>query len=74
MSVAIIPIVPLHTVVLPAVPDVAPVVYHQIVSVGAVFASVPVMIVIMVPVVDSNLDHLRFGLDYCPRRPDSEPR
>jgi hypothetical protein len=59
--VAIIPIVPLHPVVLLAVYDITPVVYHQVVSVGAVFASVPVVIIMMVPVVDSDLDLLSLG-------------
>jgi hypothetical protein len=32
--------------------------------VGAVLLSIPVVVVIMVPVVDSDLDLLSFGLDH----------
>lgn len=60
---AIIPIVPLHVVVLLAVYDINPVVYHQVVSIDAVFVSVPVVIVMMVPVVDSDLSLLSSGFD-----------
>lgn len=78
ISVAIIPIVPLHAVVLPCVYDITPVVYHQVMSVGAVFVSVPVVVVMMVPVVDSDLDLLSFGLDnneaWCSNRSSQEQR
>jgi len=62
--VAIIPIVPLHAVVLPGIDDITPVVYHQVMPVGVIFVSVPVVVVMMVSVVDSDLDILSFGLDY----------
>ena len=57
---AIIPIVPLHIVVLSAVDDITPVVYYQVVSVGAVFATVPVVVVMMVVVVDLDSNLLSF--------------
>ena len=60
----IIPIMPLHGVVLLAVYDVTSVVYNEVVSVGAVLMSVPVVVVMMVPVVDSYLDLLSFGFDH----------
>jgi hypothetical protein len=62
--VAIIPIVSLHAVVLSAVYDISSVVYDQVMSVGAVFVSVPVVVVMMVPVIDSDLDLLSFGFDH----------
>jgi hypothetical protein len=64
IGVAIIPIVPLYAVMLPRIDDITPVVYHQVMPVGVVFVSVPVVVVMMVPVVDSDLDVLSFGLDY----------
>jgi hypothetical protein len=70
---AIIPIVPLHFMVLSAVDDISPVVCHQVVSVGAVFASVPFVIVVMVSVVysDTNLLSFRFYKGRCSNRGNS---
>ncbi len=64
MTVAPIPVVPLHSVVLPVVLTITPVLFHQIMSVGAIFVSVPVVIVMMVSVVDSHLDFLSFGFNH----------
>ena len=61
---AVIPVAPLYAVVLPFVNDITPVMYHQVMSVGAIFVSVPVVVVMMVPVVNSDLDFLSFGLDH----------
>ena len=60
---AITPVVVLHAVVLSAVYDIGSVVYHQVMSVDAVFVSVPVVVVMVMPIVDSNLDLLSFGFD-----------
>ena len=57
---AIIPIVPLHFVVLSAVDDISSVLCHQVVPVGAIFASVPIVVVMMVAVVDSDSNLLSF--------------
>jgi hypothetical protein len=64
ISVTIIPIIPLHVVVLPAVDDISSVVHHQVVSVGAIFVSIPVVIIMVVPVINSDLDLLSFGFDH----------
>jgi hypothetical protein len=56
MTVAPIPIVSLHSVVLPVVRAITPVLFYEVTSVGAVFAVVPVMIIAVVPIVDSHLD------------------
>jgi hypothetical protein len=64
ISVTVIPIIPLHVVVLPAVDDISSVVHHQVMSVGAIFVSVPVVIIMVVPVIDSDLDLLSFGFDH----------
>jgi len=61
--VAITPIMVLNAVVLSAVDDIRSVVYHQVMSVDVVFVSVPVMVVMVMPIVDSNLDLLSSGFD-----------
>jgi len=53
--VAPVPIVPLHSVVLSLVRAITPVLFRQVTSVGAVFAIVPVMVIAVVPIVDSHL-------------------
>ena len=63
IRVTIIPIVVLYAVVLSAVYDIGPVVYDQVMSVGAVFVSVPVVIIMVVPIVDSYLNLLSFGFE-----------
>ena len=55
MTVAPIPIVPLHSVMLPVVLTITPVPFCQVTPVGAVFAVVPVMVIMVVPIVDSDL-------------------
>jgi len=63
VTVAPIPIVSLHSVVLPLVRAITPVPFHKVTSVGAVFAVVPVMVIAVVPIVDPHLDAglLSFG-------------
>jgi hypothetical protein len=58
MAVAPIPVVPLHSVVLPVILAIIPALYDQITPVGAIFAVVPVMVVTVVPIVDSDRDAL----------------
>jgi hypothetical protein len=55
MSVAPLPIVPLCPGVLPVVPTIGSVLNHEITPVRAVFAIVPVVVVTMVSIKDSNL-------------------
>jgi hypothetical protein len=62
--VAITPVVVLHAVVLSVVHDVRSVMYHQVMPVDVVFVSVPVVVVMMMPIVDANLDLLSLGFDY----------
>jgi hypothetical protein len=66
MTVAPIPIVPLHFVVLPVVLAITPVLC-QVAPVGAVLVVVPVMVVAVVRVVDSDADLLsvRLGHNQC---------
>jgi hypothetical protein len=45
MTVAPIPIVPLHSVMLPMVPAITPVLFRQVTPVGVVFRVVPVMVI-----------------------------
>jgi hypothetical protein len=56
MSVAPIPVVPLHVMVLPVVFPIIPVFYDQVMPVGVVLAIVPVVIIMVAVVIDSNLD------------------
>jgi hypothetical protein len=56
MTVAPIPVVPLHTVVLPVVLTITPVLYYQVMPVDALFVVVPVMVIAVVAIVDSDLD------------------
>jgi hypothetical protein len=64
--VAPIPIVSLRSVVLPLVRAITPVPFHQVTPVGTVFAIVPVMVIAVVPIVDSHLDagFLSFGFNH----------
>src|SRR4029077_6356647 len=55
MRVAPAPVIPLHDHSLPAVRTIRSVVFHQVAPVGALFASVPVVVVAVVAVV--NADH-----------------
>jgi hypothetical protein len=66
MTVAPIPVVPLYTVVLPAVLTITPVLCCQITPIGAVFVVVPVVVVVVVPIIDSDLDigFLSFGVGH----------
>ena len=59
----ILPIVSLHAVVLFAVYDITAVMFHQVVPIDAVFVSVPVVIIMVVPVIDSDLDLLRLAFN-----------
>lgn len=57
------PVVPLHAAVLPAVLTIGAVLCHEVTPVGAVFAVIPIMVVAIVPVIDSDLDTvLWFGV------------
>ena len=55
MTVAPIPVVSLHSVVLSLVLAIAPVLFPQILPVSMVFAVVPVVVVTVVPIIKSNL-------------------
>ena len=55
-----IPIVPLRSVMLPVVLNISPVPFYQVTPVRAVFVVIPVMVITVVPIVDSHL-HLRSG-------------
>ena len=59
MTVAPVPIMPLHSAVLPVVLTIAPVLIVEVTLVGAVFAVVPVMVVTVVPIADTDV-HVRF--------------
>jgi hypothetical protein len=59
MTVAPRPVMPPHSVVLPAIVLIGPVPNHEVTSIGVVFAVVPVVVVTVVPIVDSDL-HVRF--------------
>ncbi len=50
------PIVALHATVLPLVLAIAAVLCHEVTPVGAVFAVIPIMVVAIIPVINSNLD------------------
>jgi hypothetical protein len=64
--VAPIPVVSLPSVVLPVVLPIAPVLCDQVSPVGAVFAVVPVVVITVVPIVDSDLNAavLRSGVGH----------
>jgi hypothetical protein len=66
MTVAPIPVVPLHAVVLPVVLTITPALCCQVTPVGALFVVVPVMVIAVVLIVDSDLHAglLRFRLGY----------
>jgi hypothetical protein len=66
MAVAPIPVVSLNGVVLVVVLTIVPVLFRQITPVGAVFVVVPVMVVAVVSIVDSDLHTglLSFGLGH----------
>ena len=68
MTVAPIPIVSLHSVVLPLVRAITPVPFHKVTSVGAVFAVVPVMVIAVVPIVDSHLDAGLLSFGFAPNK------
>jgi len=50
------PVVALHAAVLRVVLTIGPVLCHEVAPVGAVFAVIPIMVVAIVPVIDSDLD------------------
>jgi hypothetical protein len=62
MTVAPIPVVPPHAVVLSVVLTITPVLCCQVTPVGVVFVVVPVMVITVVPIVDSDADLLRCGV------------
>jgi hypothetical protein len=66
MSMAPIPVVPLHVMVLPVVFTIIPVFYDQVMPVGVVLAIVPVVIIMVAVVIDSDLDAapLSFGFSH----------
>jgi len=63
MAVAPVPVIPLILVFLSVVGAIILVPFRQVASVGMFFAVIPVMIIPMVSIVDSdmNADLLRFG-------------
>jgi hypothetical protein len=66
MAVAPIPIVFLHFVVLSVVRTIASVLCYQVAPVSVVFAVVPVVVIAVVPIVDSDLNAslLSFGFGH----------
>ena len=70
MTVAPIPVVSLHSVALPVVLTVSPVLSCQVTPVSAVFVVVPVMVVTVVPIINPNLHagFLCFGFGHNERR------
>jgi len=56
MTVPPIPVVPLRSVVLPVVLNIGPVSFCQVTPVGAIFVVVPVMVITVIPIVDSHLN------------------
>jgi hypothetical protein len=66
MSMAPIPVVPLHVMVLPVVFTIIPVFYDQVMPVGVILAIVPVVIIMVAVVIDSDLDVglLSFGFSH----------
>jgi hypothetical protein len=56
MTVTPIPVGPLHSVVLPVVRTITPVLFCEVTPVGVLFVVVPVMVIAVVSIVDSNLD------------------
>jgi hypothetical protein len=66
MSMAPIPVVPLHVIVLPVVFTIIPVFYDQVMPVGVVLAIVPVVIIMVAVVIDPDLDAalLSFGFGF----------
>jgi hypothetical protein len=66
MTVAPIPVVFLHLVLLPVVLTITPAPFHQVTPIGAVFAVVPVVVVTVVPIIDADLDGglLSFGFGH----------
>jgi len=78
MTVAPIPVVPLHSVVLPVELTITPVMFHQVTPVGAVFAIVPVMVVTVVAIVDADLlaallsSSVGHNYDWCSKRSGQE--
>ena len=61
-----IPVVPLRSVVLPVVLTIPPVLCRQVAPVGAVLVVVPVVVIAVVPIIDSHLDaaFLRSGMGH----------
>jgi hypothetical protein len=57
---------PLHAVVLSDVLTITPALFHEVTPVGSVFAVVPVVVVTVVPIIDSDLDAglLSFGFNH----------
>jgi hypothetical protein len=66
MTVPPIPVVPLLSVVLPVVLTIRPVLCRQVTPVGAVLVVVPVVVITVVPIIDSHLDaaFLRSGMGH----------
>jgi hypothetical protein len=61
MAVAPIPVVSLHSGVLPTVLTISSVLCDQVIPIRAVFVVVPVMVVMVVPIVDSHPDAAVLG-------------
>jgi hypothetical protein len=66
MTVAPVPVVAVHSVVLALVGPIAPVLHDEVAPVSAVFAVVPVVVVAVVAIVDADLHvcFLRPGAGY----------
>ena len=67
MTVAPIPVFPLRSAGLSGIHTIGAVLFHQVTAVGMVLAIIPVVVVLMIPIVDSNLKaDLRFrGSHHC---------
>jgi hypothetical protein len=62
MAVAPVPVASLHSDILVAVFTIGSVLFHEVTPVGVVFAVIPVVVVAVVPVINSDLHtHLRLG-------------
>src|ERR1700691_1291839 len=56
MTVAPIPVIPLRSAGLFGIHAIRPVLFHQVTAVGMVLAVIPVMVILMIPIVDSDLN------------------
>ncbi len=59
------PIVALYATVLPLVLAIAAVLFDEVTPVGAVFAVIPIMVVAIIPVINSDLNTAVLRLGVC---------